>query len=121
MLARGVGALAIVLALTPSALAGGHPGILNRVSCTLVRYYVAKYSVSAVEMWARGHGATRGDRGSAALPWGHACPIRAGCPLDRALIVAACSADDLGLAFVTPRYEQLPARLPRWLALRAEA
>jgi hypothetical protein len=58
MLARGVGALAIVLALTPSALAGGHPGILNRVSCTLVRYYVAKYSVSAVEMWARGHGAT---------------------------------------------------------------
>jgi hypothetical protein len=58
MLARGVGALAIVLALTPSALAGGHPGIVNRVSCTLVRYYVAKYSASAAEMWARGHGAT---------------------------------------------------------------
>jgi hypothetical protein len=63
----------------------------------------------------------RGDRGSAALPWGHACPIRAGCPLDRALMAAPRSADDLGLAFVTPRYEQLPARLPRWLALRAEA
>ena len=58
MLVRGIGALAIVLSLTPSALAGGHPGILNRVSCSVVRYYVAKYSVLAVEMWARGHGAT---------------------------------------------------------------
>ena len=87
MLKRGVGALAVVLSLTPSALAGGHSGIVNRVSCTVVRYYVAKYSASAAEMWARGHGAT----------------------------------DDLGRAFVTPRYEQLPARPPRWLALRAEA
>jgi hypothetical protein len=58
MLKRGVGALAIVLSLTPSALAGGHSGIVNRVSCTVVRYYVAKYSASAAEMWARGHGAT---------------------------------------------------------------
>jgi hypothetical protein len=58
MLMRGIGALAIVLSLTPSALAGGHPGVLNRVSCTVVRYYVAKYSASAAEMWARGHGAT---------------------------------------------------------------
>jgi hypothetical protein len=27
-------------------------------SCTAVRYYVAKYSASAAEMWARSHGAT---------------------------------------------------------------
>jgi hypothetical protein len=58
MLVRGFGALAIVLFLTPGALAGGHSSILNRVSCTVVRYYVARYSVSAAEMWARGHGAT---------------------------------------------------------------
>jgi hypothetical protein len=58
MVVRGVGALAIVLSLTPDALAGGHSSILNRVSCTVVRYYVAKYSASAAEMWARGHGAT---------------------------------------------------------------
>jgi hypothetical protein len=58
MLARGVGALAIVLSLTPGALAGGHSSILNRVSCTVVRHYVAKYSASVAEMWARGHGAT---------------------------------------------------------------
>jgi hypothetical protein len=31
---------------------------VNRVSCAVVRYYVAKYSASAAEMWARGHGAT---------------------------------------------------------------
>jgi hypothetical protein len=61
MLARGVGALAIVLSLTPDALAGGHSGIVNRISCTVVRYYVAKYSVSAAEMWARGHGATEAE------------------------------------------------------------
>jgi hypothetical protein len=58
MLVRGVGALAIILSLTPGARAGGHSGIVNRVSCTVVRYYVAKYSASAAEMWARGHGAT---------------------------------------------------------------
>jgi hypothetical protein len=58
MLVRGVGALAMILSLTPPALAGGHSGIVNRVSCTVVRYYVARYSASAAEMWARGHGAS---------------------------------------------------------------
>jgi hypothetical protein len=58
MLVRGVGALAIILSLTPSALAGGHSGIVSRVSCTVVRFYVARYSASAAEMWARGHGAS---------------------------------------------------------------
>jgi hypothetical protein len=27
----------------------------------VVRYYVAKYSASAAEMWARGHGATEAE------------------------------------------------------------
>jgi hypothetical protein len=58
MLVRGVGALAIILSLTPPAFAGGRSGIVSRVSCTVVRYYVAKYSASAAEMWARGHGAS---------------------------------------------------------------
>ena len=61
MLVRGVGALAIMLSLTPQAVAGGHSGIVNRVSCTVVRYYVAKYSASAAEMWALGHGASEGE------------------------------------------------------------
>ncbi len=36
-------------------------GILHRVSCTVVRFYVAKYSASAAETWARSHGATDAD------------------------------------------------------------
>ena len=32
--------------------------LIHRASCTLVRFYVAKYSASAAESWARGHGAT---------------------------------------------------------------
>jgi hypothetical protein len=35
----------------------GEP-LIHRASCTLVRYYVAKYSASAAESWARSHGAT---------------------------------------------------------------
>jgi hypothetical protein len=32
--------------------------LVRRASCSLVRYYVAKYSASAAEMWARSKGAT---------------------------------------------------------------
>jgi hypothetical protein len=35
----------------------GEP-LIHRASCTLVRFYVAKYSASAAESWARSHGAT---------------------------------------------------------------
>jgi len=58
MLTRAVGAVALTFSLSSTALAGHHPGIVQRVSCSVVRYYVAKYSASAAEMWARSHGAT---------------------------------------------------------------
>jgi hypothetical protein len=61
MLMRAMSAAALVFCLSSfssGALAGGQSGILHRVSCTAVRYYVAKYSASAAEMWARSHGAT---------------------------------------------------------------
>ena len=58
MLTRAVGAIALTFCLSSTALAGHHPGIVQRVSCTVVRFYVAKYSVSAAETWARSHGAT---------------------------------------------------------------
>jgi hypothetical protein len=61
MLTRAVGAIALTFCLSSTALAGHHPGIVQRVSCTVVRYYVAKYSVSAAEMWARSHGATEAE------------------------------------------------------------
>jgi hypothetical protein len=61
MLMRAVGAVALTLSLSSGALAGNHPNMVQRVSCSVVRYYVNKYSASAAEMWARSHGATEGQ------------------------------------------------------------
>jgi len=61
MLIRVVGAAALGLSLSSPSTAlagGGQHGIVQRVSCSVVRYYVAKYSASTAEMWARSHGAT---------------------------------------------------------------
>jgi hypothetical protein len=64
MLIRVVGAAALALSLSsPSAAlaGGGQHGLVHRVSCSVVRFYVAKYSVSTAEMWARSHGATESE------------------------------------------------------------
>ena len=62
MMLRGTAALAIILLQTPGAFAGERTaGLMHRVSCTLVRYYVGKYSEAAAEAWARGKGATDAD------------------------------------------------------------
>jgi hypothetical protein len=66
MLTRAISAAALTLCLfsstTSNAVAAGHqPGFLHRVSCSVVRYYVARYSVSTAEMWARSHGATEAE------------------------------------------------------------
>jgi len=54
--------VAIVFGLSPEAFAGEHSGgIFHRASCTVVRYYVAKYSASAAEAWARSKGATEAE------------------------------------------------------------
>lgn len=61
MLTRVIGAVALSLSLSSfaaGAQAGSQPGLMQRMSCNVVRYYVAKYSAYAAEMWARGHGAT---------------------------------------------------------------
>ena len=64
MLLRAVGAVALALglssAVTSIAFAGGgaHHGLVHRVSCSVVRYYVERYSASMAETWARSHGAT---------------------------------------------------------------
>jgi hypothetical protein len=49
--------LAIIFGVTPEAFAGEQPGVFHRASCTVVRY-VAKFSASAAESWARSKGAT---------------------------------------------------------------
>ncbi len=61
MLTRAVGAVALTVCLSSTAFAGHHPGIVQRVSCSVVRYYVGKYSASTAEMWARSHGATEAE------------------------------------------------------------
>lgn len=62
MLIRGFALSAALFALAPDAMAGEpQPGLLRRASCTVVRYYVAKYSAAAAETWARSHGATEAE------------------------------------------------------------
>jgi hypothetical protein len=58
MLSRWGCVAAIFFSLAPQAEATERSGIVHRASCTVVRYYVAKFSASAAEMWARSHGAT---------------------------------------------------------------
>ena len=50
--------VAICLGLAPQAQAAERSGLVHRASCTVVRFYVAKFSASAAETWARSHGAT---------------------------------------------------------------
>jgi hypothetical protein len=53
-------ALTLTLTLTwgQAALANEKPTALRRMSCTVVRFYVAKYSEAAAESWARSRGAS---------------------------------------------------------------
>jgi hypothetical protein len=51
----GAGALSVVLLSFNSA---ADAGAMHRLSCSVVRFYVAKYSASAAESYARSHGAT---------------------------------------------------------------
>jgi hypothetical protein len=53
--------LAIFFGVTPEAFAGEQSGVFHRASCTVVRYYVAKYSASAAKPWARSKGATEAE------------------------------------------------------------
>jgi hypothetical protein len=48
----------ICIGLAPRAEAGEQSGIALRASCTVIRYYVAKYTAPAAETWARSKGAT---------------------------------------------------------------
>jgi hypothetical protein len=58
---RWICVAAICLALAPQVEAAERSGLVHRASCTVVRYYVAKYTVSAAEAWARSKGATQAE------------------------------------------------------------
>jgi hypothetical protein len=55
---RWVGVLGLCLGTSSAGFAGEQSSVLRRVSCPVVRYYVAQYSAAAAEKWARGKGAS---------------------------------------------------------------
>jgi hypothetical protein len=55
---RFICVVAACLAVSPPALADEPSGVLHRLSCSVVRFYVAKYSAPAAEQWARSNGAS---------------------------------------------------------------
>ncbi len=55
---RWVYVLALCLGTSSAGFAAEQSGVLRRISCPVVRYYVAQYSASAAEQWARGKGAS---------------------------------------------------------------
>ena len=57
MVIRVLGAAALSLSFSSFNLPA-QAGAMHRMSCSLVRFYVAKYSASAAEAYARSHGAT---------------------------------------------------------------
>lgn len=61
MFIKAIALCVLLLVLSPRAMAGEKPGVLHRISCTMVRYYVGKYSASAAARWARSHGATTAE------------------------------------------------------------
>ncbi len=58
-------AAALLLTLGQTADASEKPGVFRRMSCTVVRYYVAKYSEGAAEAFARSKGASDAEIESA--------------------------------------------------------
>lgn len=58
---RGFLILAVLFGFSSSADASERPGLLHSVSCSVVRYYVAKYSEAAAEAWARSKGASEAE------------------------------------------------------------
>ena len=58
MLRGVIGAGMLVLAMGSQGHAESEPGLAQGISCSEVRYYVAKYSAEVAEMYARSYGAT---------------------------------------------------------------
>jgi hypothetical protein len=60
---RWIWAVAICSGLSSHAVAEeqARPKFFARASCTVVRYYVAKYTVAAAESWARSKGASEAE------------------------------------------------------------
>jgi hypothetical protein len=58
---RSLSIIAVLIALAPVQASASEGGLLHRASCSVVRYYVAKYSAEMAEAWARSKGATEAE------------------------------------------------------------
>jgi hypothetical protein len=58
---RAMCVLAATFAMSPAAHADEQAGVLRRMSCSVIRFYIAKYSAPVAEQWARSKGATDAD------------------------------------------------------------
>ncbi len=65
---RWIFVMVVALGVPSFAFAGEQSGVVRRVSCSVVRFYVAKYSEMAAEQWARTRCDRCRDRSGAALP-----------------------------------------------------
>lgn len=55
----------ICIGLATQVEAAEKSGLIRRASCSVVRFYVAKFSAYAAEAWARSHGASEAEIESA--------------------------------------------------------
>ena len=53
--------IAALLICSSQVVAAAEQSATRRVSCSVVRFYVAKYSASAAESWARSKGASEAE------------------------------------------------------------
>ena len=63
MAGRLICAVAVCVGFCSQAVATEEPkpGFLTHASCTIVRYYVARYTAATAEAWARSKGATEAE------------------------------------------------------------
>ena len=61
MALRLICVLTAFLSLSSAAMASDHSALLHRMSCAAVRYYVALYSATAAEQYARSMGASNAE------------------------------------------------------------
>ena len=61
----GLGALVFFVMVAHEVAAAEKSGAFDRISCAVVRFYVAKCSAGADEAWVRGRGATDAEVESA--------------------------------------------------------
>ena len=57
MLTRVLGAMALSVVFS-SFISAANAGAIQHLTCSMVRFYVGKYSAGAAESYARSHGAT---------------------------------------------------------------